>query len=96
MITTEELKDELDSFNPKWKEHYKRLPDACKAAGIDDLLEEWYSTPEGVTYLELHSDVHDYMADNEARKAQMEAEQNMLTRNREIAAKGYLEEGDEV
>lgn len=95
-MDTEELLDELDSFNPYWKSQYKRMPDAAEAAGLWGELEEWYLTPDGIRYLELMDGVHDHIADNEARRAAIEAERSMLVRNKQIASKGYLDQGDEL
>lgn len=94
-MTTDELIEELEAFDPLYKTRYKSLRDAAKAAGIAREFEVWVKSPDGQRWLEV-SKAHDHVADNHARRAQLEAELNMASRGRVAQARGHLTEEDQV
>lgn len=60
---------ELEAFNPRWQSIYKTVALAAKAAKALPMYSEWLGTPEGLRYQELHRDVPDTMAIDEAERA---------------------------
>jgi hypothetical protein len=70
------LRDELESFDPKYQQNYKTLRDAAIAAGVYALqaYADFLDTPEGAKLEESLQGIHDYQADNENRRALREAE----------------------
>ena len=65
-----ELFEELDAFNPRWREHYPTIASAAAAASCTDLYRQWAATPEGASYRLRMSGVPDYQG---AVKAAQEA-----------------------
>lgn len=63
-----ELLEELEAFNPRWKQVYRTASDAAKAAGVSKMFQEWLLSPEGQHYREIVRDVPDYEAYNEAER----------------------------
>lgn len=48
---TEELHDELDAFDPRWKEHYPSIGRAAIAADVIGLYSRWVETDDGKKYI---------------------------------------------
>lgn len=78
------LIDELESFDPKYQEHYKTLYAAACAAGEHALGAYWayMTTPEGGKLAAAMATVHDHQADNEKRRALRESEMKLTVRGR--------------
>lgn len=74
-----ELVEELDAFDPKWKDRYASIKAAATAAGLQDLYLRWAVTPEGKAYLDYFRDVSaDYAQRNELSRRQIAAEHAMF------------------
>lgn len=58
------LFEELEAWNPKWREQTSRILDAARQAGpyAVDLYMEWIKTDEGQTYDRLMYGVPNYQA----------------------------------
>jgi hypothetical protein len=67
---THELFEELDAFDPKWRDHYATVRGAAIAAACHDLYLKWRSTPEGQACAAIYRDVPDYLG---ATRAAQEA-----------------------
>lgn len=57
-----DLFDELDAFNPKWRDVYPTVRSAAEAAEVMGLYVDWTHTPEGMAYKSAFADVPDYAA----------------------------------
>lgn len=69
-----ELMDELDSFNPKWREVYSSVGSAAGAAGVEGLFRQWLVTPQGMKYVELRVTKVDWTEVTRRTKKQIEAD----------------------
>lgn len=58
---THELFDELDAWNPKWRQITRSLRDAAQQAGVMDIYLQWLGTPEGAAYLQKFAGTPDYL-----------------------------------
>jgi hypothetical protein len=78
------LRDELESFDPKYQENYKTLRDAAIAAGVHamEAYADFLDTPEGAKLEKSLQGICDYQAENEARRALREAEMKLTPRGR--------------
>jgi len=50
LLIQHELFLELNAFDPRWQQRYKRIKDAADAAGCTGLYYLWLHTPEGQRY----------------------------------------------
>jgi hypothetical protein len=55
-----ELFEELEAFDPRYREHYATVRGAAIAAGVHDLYLAWRKTPEGAACASITQDVPDY------------------------------------
>lgn len=94
-VNTDELVEELEAFDPQYRTRYRTLRDAAEAAGIRDEFEDWLQTDDGQRYLDA-ARAHDHRADNEARRAELEANLRMASRGRKQQSRGYVRDGDET
>lgn len=69
-----ELFEELEAFDPKYREHYATVRAAAIAAGAHDLYLAWRKTPEGAACAAIYKDVPDYVG---AIKAAQEAAERL-------------------
>jgi hypothetical protein len=69
-----ELFEELEAFDPRWREHYATLEAAALHAGCIDLYKQWRKTPEGKSVSAFYKDVPDYVS---AIKASQEAAERL-------------------
>lgn len=69
-----ELFEELDAFDPKWRDRYPTIGEAAGAAGVPGLYHEWRSTPEGRAYAARMAGVPNYA---QAIKAAQEAAERL-------------------
>jgi len=67
----------LDVTAPDWQQRHGTLRDVALAVGLLAEYNDYLQTPAGIQYLHSVASVHDYRADNAARKAQIEAEENL-------------------
>lgn len=63
---TTELMEELDAFDPKWKEHYPSVGAAAHAAEATGLYTLWRDTPTGIKYRETVRNVPDHVGQSKA------------------------------
>ena len=87
IVMTEEeeiLRDELESFDPKYQQHYKTLYDAAEAAGQTALVAYWtfMATPAGQQLHLKLANVRDHAAENEVRRKQRESEMKLTAQGR--------------
>lgn len=64
----DEFIEELDAFDPKWKERYRTPLDAAKAAGNIALYHHWIQNGSGKARAALLAGVPDTVAANEAAR----------------------------
>lgn len=78
------LRDELESFDPKYQQNYKTLLDAAEAAGEHALEAYWafMQTDEGQQLRTKLSGVTDYQAENEQRRKLRETEMSLTAQGR--------------
>lgn len=69
-----ELFDELDAVNPRWQSQYSTLPEAARAYGLHDLLQEYLTSPTGQEYSRRMAGVIDWEAVSRRNRAQRDAE----------------------
>lgn len=85
-MTDEEeiLRDELESFDPKYQQHYKTLYDAAVAAGQTAIDAYWsfMATDAGHQLRMKLANVRDHAAENEARRRQRESEMKLTAQGR--------------
>lgn len=74
-----DLVDELDAFDPKWREHYATLGQAVQAAGghAVAVFREFIKTPEGQALVQRKATVVDWNKVNEKNRAQAQADLSM-------------------
>ncbi len=65
-----ELFEELEAFDPKYRDHYATVRAAAIAAGVHDMYLAWRKTAEGKACAAIYRDVPDYVS---AIKAAQEA-----------------------
>lgn len=70
---TQELHEELDAFDPKWKERYPSIAAAAHAADVGELYGRWLSTPDGVKYTSAVAGVPDHVGDSRREVEAMRA-----------------------
>lgn len=58
---TLQIAEELDAFNPRWREQYPNVRAAAKAAGIVDMFTRWLGTSAGTAYLESCGSLPDHV-----------------------------------
>ncbi len=74
-----ELLEELDAFDPGWREHFRSLEDASRRAGVHALYARWALTENGKAYTAYFRDVCvDYAQRNELTRRQIAAEHAMF------------------
>lgn len=73
----QELIDELDAFDPKWRDHYATLLDAAIAANAVDLHAAYKDSPEGQADDKLKATSRDWNEVNRRNRALREAEVKM-------------------
>lgn len=61
---TTELREELDAFDPKWKEHYPSIGAAALAAEATELFARWVKTDDGKKYLGTITGLPDHVGDS--------------------------------
>lgn len=61
---TRELHEELDAFDPRWKEHYSSIRAASIAAGVQDIYEHWLKTADGAKYTAIVKELPDHVGDS--------------------------------
>jgi len=66
-----ELVDELDAFDPKWRNHYKTLHAAAVAADVEYLYAQFIRTGQGAKLVEAF-DVPDYAGAAERSRESVE------------------------
>ena len=78
------LRDELESFDPKYQQNYKTLLDAAEAAGEHALEAYWafMQTDEGQQLRIKMAGVNDYQAENEQRRKLRETEMSLTAQGR--------------
>lgn len=94
-MDTKELIEELEAFDPKYRDRYPTLRDAAKAAGILPEFTKWLASPDGKRYLEVAS-AHNHVEDNRMRRLQVDAELQMAQRGAAQARRGHLVDGDTI
>lgn len=70
---TDELHEELDAFDPKWKEHYPSINVAAREAGVLELYGRWLNTPDGSKYKASVAGVPDRVGDSKREAEAMRA-----------------------
>jgi hypothetical protein len=73
LIERHEFFELLDVAKPRWSLEFKYLRDAAISAGLLAEFNDYLQTPQGIAYLQFVEGTHDHLADNEARKAEIEA-----------------------
>lgn len=63
---TKELHEELEAFDPAWKEHHPSIADAAREAGVQELYLRWLRTPDGQKYSATVKELPDHVGN--ARK----------------------------
>jgi hypothetical protein len=66
--------EELDAFDPKWRDHYPTIRSAATAAQCDGLFVDWRNTEEGRAYAARMDGVPNYA---QAIKAAQEAAERL-------------------
>lgn len=61
---TTELHEELDAFDPKWKERYPSISVAAREAGVLVLYWRWLNTPDGAKYTSATAGVPDRVGES--------------------------------
>ena len=81
-VVRQSLVEELDCFDPRWRENYKSLHAACDAAGdhAQDLYRAFLETAEGQALVKTKQTEIDWTEVNERSKAQVAAEIDMANR----------------
>ena len=57
-----DLFEELDAWNPRWREYCRTVWDAAQAAGVADLYRAWIKTEDGRNYERLTFGVPNYQS----------------------------------
>ncbi len=71
-----ELFDELDAWNPRWREQCRSIYEAARASGAGELYRLWAQTEDGRNYERLMFGVPNYQS---AIEAQQEAANRLPT-----------------
>lgn len=80
MTLKQELLDELDSFDPRWKDNYATLQTAAMAAGCWKLYMQFVNSHDGRILERIKQTETDWNAVNERNKAQVAAEYDLANR----------------
>lgn len=70
---TKELHEELEAFDPKWKEHYDSIAHAARAADVGELYGQWLVTPDGRKYTSTVVGLPDHVGESRKEAAAMQA-----------------------
>lgn len=60
---TKELHEELDAFDPRWKERYPSIARAAEAANVTELYGRWLATSDGQKYAGAIKELPDRVGD---------------------------------
>lgn len=70
---TKELLEELEAFDPKWKEHYQSIAEAARAGDVMELYGNWLLSTDGRKYLEAVKELRDYVGESRREAEAMRA-----------------------
>lgn len=87
-----ELFEELSAADPTWQLRYKSVEHAALALNLQDSFEDYLKTPAGQLYRARFAHVHDHLADNARRAAQIAAERSMAAQGARERAVANLED----
>lgn len=94
---TEELHEELDAFDPRWKEHYTSIGRAAMAADVIGLYGRWVETDDGKKYLAAIRQLPDHVGKSKREAEEMNAPRSLPYgySNLSLLMKGLLDDGRE-
>lgn len=70
---TIDLHEELEAFDPAWRERFPSIAAAARAAGVSEMYGRWLRTPDGCKYAAAVKGLSDHVGDSKREAEAMRA-----------------------